>query len=146
MVPNLDKRPLRLTAAAALSLAMSLWNLIRFINSIISWPVLVEYHSSPGPLYIASFAAIWFFLGLAAAWGIWTGVKWGKAVAVTGTIGYALWYWLDLFVVRGPNADRPFNLGVSAVLAALMVLVLFSPKADRYFKHRAVHERESKNR
>lgn len=133
-------RPIRISLLAISNCLVSLWYGLRLVEAIRFWQSLSEYHARPGPGYIASTGGFWLLAGLAFAWGLWSGKLWGWYGEIGGAAGYVLWYWFDRLVFQYPHTNWPFALVWSVIGLAVVLLILLSPKAVRFFHPRGSHE------
>lgn len=99
-------------------LVVSLLGWMRMANAIWLWDVLVMYHSSVSPLYLAFSGAAWGLAALMAA--VWLILRRRRAPWVSGLAasGMVAWYWLDRLLLtraEAANANTVFVVGVSVV-------------------------------
>jgi hypothetical protein len=113
-------------------MGLALWNGLRLIQAIIFWPILTEYNSSPGPLYLAVSGGVWLLAGVSAVLGMWKGKKWAWYMVVGGTPSYLCWYWLDRLVLQEPHSNWPFAL-VSTIILLSLVGLLFRHNIISYY-------------
>ena len=145
MAINKTKRPFNVTLVAFVVLIFSVWNGIKLSGVILFWPSLIEYRSSPGPLYNALTSAIWLVAGITLFWGLWSGWRRGRQAAIVVIAGYTLWYWLDRLVLQqGYQANWLFTLVSTAILLLVVLSVLLSRGASRFFRKES-YEHKSKN-
>jgi len=139
-------RPFRFALAAILFAGISIWNGWRLVAAIFFWPTLAEYHSSPGPGYIVLTGGFWMMVGVVVTGGLWWGSHWGRPVAITAALGYAVWYWFDRLVLQSaPHENWPFTLVVTALLLFIILSCLISRSAFHSSRIEA-YERKSQNR
>lgn len=132
--------PLRISLLACSLCLLSVWYALRFVEAIRFWHTLSDYHARPGPAYIAATGGFWLLAGLALAWGLWSGKRWGWYGAIGTAAGYLLWYWSDRLVFQYPHTNWPFALAGSAIGLVIVLLILLSPKSVRFFRQRETHE------
>ena len=133
--PETNPRPTRVTLLAWLAFAIALWNGIRLVQAIIFRSVLKEYQAAPGPLYAAVSGGFWLLTGLAIAWGLWRGKSWAWFATLGGAAGYGSWYWFDRLILQKPHSNGPFALVTTVVILFVILLILFSPRARKYFSN-----------
>ena len=109
---NNTKRPLIVTTLAVAVLTISALNLIRFIQAISLWKILVDL---PGlsPVFLAASGLIWTLLGLPLCWGLWRGNIRAPAAARILCVAYFIYEWIERFVmarVGNELANWPFFL------------------------------------
>jgi hypothetical protein len=80
--------------------------------------------------------AIWGIAWCVGAVASFTGRRWApRLITVTGVM-FLLWYWFDRLVfVRSAYALRtmPFSLGLTALGAAVVIVILRQPAVQSYF-------------
>lgn len=132
------KRPFLVTLLAISVLSLTIWNIVRFGTAIAHWPVLAEFASPPGPLYIALTGFFWTLAGVALTLGLWFGWSWARQAAGPAGAAYVLYYWLDRILYQS-NFPRP-NWSCSAVISllwlALFIGVLLTAASQDFFKKR----------
>jgi UDP-N-acetylmuramyl pentapeptide phosphotransferase/UDP-N-acetylglucosamine-1-phosphate transferase len=127
-----DRRPTSVTILAVFVLGLALWNGLRLIQAIGFWSIIKEYHSEPGPLYIAICGGSWFLVGLLITWGLWQRRTWAWFCAIGGTIGYGFWYWFDRLVFQKPHSNWPFAL-VSTIVFLLWASIMIRRDVIQFF-------------
>jgi hypothetical protein len=133
------KRPFGVTFLAIIVVFAAVGNGLRLGEAIFFWKTLEEYGAHP--LYIAISGGMWLIAGLFLVWGLWQGKAWGWVAALSGTVGYTAWYWLDRLFLQKPHANWPFALITNVIFLLLILIILFSRKTRRFFQ-RDVYERK----
>jgi hypothetical protein len=131
------KRPIPVTLLALVVIAFTAWNCLRLGEAIHFWNVLIEYGTHP--LYTAVSGGVWLAAGTLLTLGLWRGKAWAWIGALVGTAAYGFWYWIDKLIVEQPHANWPFAIEASAAFLVIVLLILFTPPARRYFQ-RDPHE------
>ena len=116
------KRPLIVTSLAVVVLTISVLNLIRFIQAISLWKILMDL---PGlsPVYLAASGLIWTLLGLLLSWGLWRGNARAPAAARILCVAYFIFEWVERFImVRLGNELENWPFFLAFTLLSLGVI------------------------
>jgi len=92
------KRPPIVTSLVVVVLTISVLNLIRFIQAISLWKVLLDLPGLP-PVYLAASGLIWILFGLPLSWGLWRGNVRAPAAARILCVAYFIYEWVERFVM-----------------------------------------------
>jgi len=135
-------RPIRISLFAIAICLFSAWYGIRLVEAIRFWRILSDYHMHPGPAYLAVSGGFWLAVGLILIAGLWSGRAWGWVGSLAGSAGYVIWYWFDRLVLQAPHSNWPFALAWTAIVLAVVLVILLTPKSIRFFHQREDHEHE----
>jgi hypothetical protein len=119
-------------------LTISVLNLIRFIQAISLWKILM---GLPGlsPVYLASSGLLWTLLGLPLAWGLWRGNVRAPAAARIICVAYFVYEWVERFIMaRMGNelANWPFFLAVTLLSLGVIFWGLSRGNVKAFFGER----------
>jgi hypothetical protein len=126
------RRPTSITLLSFAIVGLALWNGLRLIQAIAFWSILKEFHSNPGPLYLACSGGAWFLAGSSIALGLWKGKEWAWFMALGGAFLYTCWYWCDRLALQEPHSNWPFALVFNGLIL-LSFGLLFRHNVIRYF-------------
>jgi hypothetical protein len=124
------RRPTSITLLSFAIVGLALWNGLRLIQAIAFWSILKEFHSNPGPLYLACSGGIWLLFGSSIALGLWKGKEWAWFTTLGGGFLYTCWYWFDRLVLQEHHSNWPFALGFNGLILLSFGLL---------FRHSVIH-------
>jgi hypothetical protein len=127
-----NRRPTSLTILAIFILGLAIWNGLRLVQAVVFWPILTEFHSSPGPLYLAVSGGFWLLAGFSIVVGLWKAKAWAWYLALGGVPSYTCWYWLDRAFLQEPHSNWPFALVLTMIFISLFG-ILFRRNVRRYY-------------
>ncbi len=120
-----------------LYIIISLFHLLKFIQVIIQWSILIKLPLSISPIYLAGDGLIWGSAGLILAGGLWAGKSWSSPAVMILSFLYSLVFWADRIWIAEPEglAQRwPINL-ILTIIGLGMILLVLSRKSSRdYFR------------
>ena len=135
---NNTKRPLIVTSLAVVVLTISVLNLIRFIQAISLWKVLLDLPGLP-PVYLAASGLIWILFGLPLSWGLWRGNARAPAAARILCVAYFIYEWVERFVMArmGNELENwPFFLAFTLLSLSVIFWGLSRGKVKAFFGER----------
>ena len=135
------KRPFSVTILLWLVLSLTGWGALRLVTTILWWRTLLEFASSPGPLYISVSGAFWLVTGIGLLWGIWQVKPWVRFALLGAGAGFTLWYWSDRLLLQTPHANWPFALAANLLLLIVISICIFLPATKTFFIKREAHDR-----
>jgi hypothetical protein len=127
-------RPLEIGILSLLLAWLSVWNGLRLVESFRFWDTSLAYDSQPGPLYIALSGGVWCLLAALLAWATWTGKRWSRGTLLGTGVVYAIWVWIDRFLLQNPHGNEVFTR-VAIIAGFIMFILLLSSKNTRDFSH-----------
>ncbi len=134
-------RPAVITSLAVVTALVSLFHLLKFIQVLRDWSVLVELSPLVPPLYLAADGLVWFITGGVLAWGYWKGRPWARPAGQIISLAYFLVFWIDRLWIANPERllrRWPVNLLLSVVSLALILWSLNHPSSREYFRENPV--------
>ena len=133
----MNKRPARLTLLEWLVLLLAAWNAIRLGSTITNWQLLADLDSSPGPVYIAASAAIWFVCGLGVLMLLLRRHPQALLAASLLAVTYTTWWWIDrLLLQENGQTNWSFNLVLTGILLLLAAFLIFNRTTRAYINER----------
>jgi hypothetical protein len=134
-LPIITRRPFSVTLLAIMVLIITGIYLIRFIQTLRLWGFLSDL---PGisPSYLAITGLFWTMVGLLLAWGLWRGRPGTPKAARIAVLAFALYYWLNRFVLANTSEDFvnwPFAATGTIILIGLNFWILSRPNIRTFF-------------
>jgi hypothetical protein len=140
------RRPKAVTLLAWGVLSIVIINLVGFIEIVSSWSFLITILPF-SPAWIGLLRVIFIILGVAIAWGLWTGQTWAPIFTRLVTVLMAILSWINRLVL-GSNTDQQSNIlfpiMMTILLIALAFFILNTTQAKTFFG--ASHERSKTTR
>jgi uncharacterized membrane protein len=124
-------RPLGILLLEIIVLGNAFWNGLRLTEAIYFRKTLEIYGASLQ--YIALSGGFWFISAISLGIGIWYKRIWAWPVSIVGITSYCTWYWIDRLYLQVPHSNWLYSLVVTIVLAVILISILLSAKARRYF-------------
>ncbi len=127
--------PFRITLLLTLVLIPTVLNAVRFFTAITWNRTLGTYMSTPLVAYVAMTGAVWAGAGCFVLWNFFRS-RWRVGLVILlGAAAYALWVWIDRFLLQpGVNGDWAFDLVVTVTLLAYVAAVVLDPHNRPYFR------------
>jgi hypothetical protein len=132
-----NKRPTGITLISILFLLVSLFHLLKLVQTIRQWDMLSNLPLTISPLYLAVDGLIWWIAGMSLAAGLWFGKPLARIFSQGISILYSLVFWIDILWIAEPEviAGRwPFNLVLTAVGLGAILVILNQRSARTYFE------------
>ena len=129
------KRPFLVTMLAVLVLTITIINLVRFVNTLISWNFLASLPGVP-PLYLAVTGLIGFLIGLPLFWGLWIGNPRAPGATRIATLLYLSYVWIErivLSMIGNRLANWPFTVSMTLIIILFVFWALSRSKVKAYF-------------
>jgi hypothetical protein len=126
-----EKRPFLLWLLCFIYLLAAAAELLQAAGVVTQWNILQAVAYQPGPLYPLFIGCFFFLLFLASALLLWLRAFWAAEFAGAAALLFAIWFWLDKFVVAvnpQPFADQVFNLIVCIVVLTLVLVSVHALK------------------
>lgn len=127
-----SKRPLYVTWLSLGVLIFSGWYIARLALGL----DLPDIPLSVPHWYMSLTGAVWGAMGLAIAYGLFSGHSWARTLARWGALAFAVWYWTDrLFIARSHYLDISWPPALAITLLTLLGLfwLLSRPAARNFF-------------
>ena len=134
------KRPFSVTILLWLVLSLTAWSGMRLASAILWWRTLIEFASSPGPLYIAISGGIWLMAGIGLLWGMWQAKAWIRYALLGAGAGFGVWYWCDRLLLQSARENWPFALGATVLLLILVMICVVHPRTKAFFTQRESYD------
>lgn len=132
------KRPFSVTLALWLVLILSAWNALKAWTALAWRDVLIEYSVQMPPSLAAGLGALWFIIGLSAAWSVWQKKSWSAKWLMSAALGYAVWHWIERLTWQNPRSNLIFAIVVTFVCLSLVAMAAKSLS-------REAHERNTEH-
>jgi hypothetical protein len=131
------KRPKSVTFLAVGVLTLAGIYLLRFFQAVKQWEFLLEFFPSKfTPAYLVLSGVLWGGIGLALAWGLWSGRRWAPPLTRILIALFAVYSWLDSLFLAADPAVASANLFRAASTLVLLVLtfwILSRPGTKLFF-------------
>jgi hypothetical protein len=118
------KRSAVLIILSLVTLFISVFGWLRFIEGVSGWQFLQEIGPAVLPLYLVISGLIWGFTGITAAFGIWFHKRWALILLTCGVGIFTLWYWLDRIILSAnlnSNSNWLFSLVMTGGILAFFI-------------------------
>jgi hypothetical protein len=135
------RRPFSVTILLWLVLSLTVWSGLRLVTAIQWWRTLLEFASSPGPLYIAISGVAWLVAGIGLLWGIWQAKTWARVALLGAGAGFTVWNWSDRLLLQSSHANWLFTLAANFLLLIVLSICIFLPATKTFFMKREAHDR-----
>lgn len=125
----IKKRPFLLWLICFLFLFGAFAELLKAIEVIRSWNLLIAVQYQPGPVYPLFFGVLFFLLFLTAGVLLWLRSNWAPGFGASAALLFTLWFWLDKFVLAvnpQPISSEVFNLIVFIIVLGLALTSLWA--------------------
>jgi hypothetical protein len=129
-------RPAEVITLVAIILWLSLWNSLRFMQSIIFWDTLEGFKMHGSSLFLAISGGVWASLGFYLGWADWKGKPWAWGTTVGAVTGYTIWEGVDRFLIQEPHGNEPFVITSSILIVLYVLILLFSRNVRDFFHYR----------
>ena len=132
-----NKRPTGITLISVLFLLISLFHLLKFIQTLRQWDTLTDLPLTIPPIYLAVDGLVWWIAGMSLAIGLWLGKPLARPLAQVISILYTLMFWIDILWIAEAEviAGRwPINLVLTAVGLGGILMILNHKTAQIYFR------------
>lgn len=129
------RRPFGVTLFGLLVLTFAVLNLLRLVQAIQKWDLLVVFIPI-SPAYLALSGLLWMAVGFPLAWGVWRGWRLAYYLSPVALLGYSLYVWADRMLLSGYRERQenwPFVAVLNILIIAWSVWVLTRPKAIAFF-------------
>jgi hypothetical protein len=128
------KRPFLLWLICILFVFGAFIELLKAIQAIRSWNILIAVQYQPGPVYPLFYGTLFFLLFLTAGILLWLRVNWAYGFGANAALLFSVWYWLDKFVIAvnpQPFSSEVFNFIVFIIILGLVLASLWVLKPMR---------------
>lgn len=128
------KRPFLLWLICLLFLFEAFTELLKAIQAIRSWNILIAVQYQPGPVYPLFFGALFFLFFLTAGILLWLRVHWAYGFGASAALLFSGWYWFDKFVIAvNPQrfSSEVFNFIIFIIILGLVLASLWVLKPSR---------------
>ena len=139
------RRPISVTILFFLVLIIGGLNLIRFIQSLAQWSILVELISF-SPLYLTATGLLWCIVCGIVLWGIYRRRSWVNIVVLSSAILYVVYVWADRIWQTHQDSrvgNDFFALFMTIIMLGFTVWVFSTSRVKAYFG--VTDDRRSKN-
>jgi hypothetical protein len=130
-------RPRIITIASVVFLFISIFYLVKFIQVILQWQILVSLPLTISPIYLLLDGLIRGCTAVFLSWSLWLGKSWAQTAGMIISTSFVAATWLDLVLIAGPNTlitRWPFNLFLTLIGLPLFWLVLSHKSSKSFFR------------
>ena len=139
------RRPFCATILLWMVLSLTVWSGVRLITALAWWSRLTSYTSLPLRSYLVVSALIWLSVSLVLFWNLLRGSGYALRLIVIAAASFAIWFWIDRWVMAIPAANWGFNLGVTVLSMICVILCVRHRRTKLFFIQREQYEDESEN-
>lgn len=128
---------------------LSVSNWLRFWKGIHSYPRLAALELTVPAWYLPLSGAVWGFVALAAALGLWRRRPWARPLTLAASVLYAIAYWADrLLLTTSPYLRQSIPIAAFVTLAGLAFvwIVLNQPAVRRAFRRGDLNDSRPEDR
>ena len=134
------RRPLGVTLLLWMVLILSTWGVVRLLEALRGWDVLVEFDASLSPLYLSITGAGWGLAGGVLLYGILRRKKWVLPAVVTSLLVWLIEYWIERIFFQSARANMPFALTCSILVIIVAWILAILPGTKSFFAISEEHE------
>lgn len=134
--PGSQQRPAGITILAVLFAGISLFHLLRFVQSLLAWDELSHLSLAVSPAYLAGDGLAWFLAGLILSAAVWRGRDWAWSASQILSGIYLLYGWVNKLWIAVPGSlgrTWPISLILSLLGIGLVLVIMRRKTSRRYF-------------
>ena len=134
------KRPFSVTILLWLVLSLTVWSGFRLVTAIQWWGTLLEFATSPGPLYITISGGVWLVASVSLLRGMWRAKAWIRYALIGTGVGFTVWYWCDRLLFQMQRVNWVFALLATILMLSILFVCVFVPGTYTFFSKREAHD------
>ena len=131
-----DARPAGIILLLLCFASASLYQLLRFSQTLLNWKTLNSFSLSYPPICLAGESLFWALSGGFTIWGIWRGLRWAPVFCGSISLGFSAVYWIKLLVIFDLSTLQtrwPVSLILTIFGLGIILAILNLKSTQAYF-------------